>query len=341
MCEVNPSANKQTYDLIIPKDKKPSSLGMRITDAYQTAIQDFSQSLFRKGWVIPSLIIPAVFGEFGETFRSSVRRIAGWKNQWKDHGFFNAGDPESLNQLRTQLKNNDPVKNKTPVLLFHGLFSSPDMWLPWAKELQQAERQQKIGHVITLQLPNDIVERMIIVYKAIENVVSIYKEANPKNEIQVDLIGHSLGGYAAHLAAFRAEHISLIDENNVERRWHSRHSTHRNDHVRKVISVGAATWLCCYGQHDETTVCEPGKEDIYPWKVFTEKSVDQSFTKDQIKVIRNHHADIYDFVGEHDGISSTVSPLPDNQVYTFRHGHLGLTTCPEVCKVAISILAGT
>lgn len=334
MCKINPT-NK-----LLECELNPPQIGMRITDAYQEAIQDFSQTLFRKGWVIPSLIIPSIFGEIGETFRATVRRFIGWKEPWKTYGFFNAGDPVSLDQLCTSLKGNDPLKDKNPVLLFHGLFSSPDMWLPWADELKKASLQQKIGHVITLQLPNDMQQRMEMVFAAIDNVVRIYQEANLHKKVQVDLIGHSLGGYAAHLAAYRPEHVVIKDETQTERRWHSHHPDYRNDNVRKVISLGAATWLCCHGQHDETTICEPGKEDIYPWKVFSNKTVEHSYTKKQLEVIRSHHEGIYDFIGVHDGISPIISPLPKQQVLTFRHGHLGLATCPEVCKAAIAVLEG-
>lgn len=322
------------------EDKKPIlSLWARMTDLYQTAIQDFSQMLFRKGWTISSMIIPSLFGEFDEVVRSSARKIFGWKDSWEKHGFYDAGNPDSLNLLRVRLNGNDPAKDKTPVLLFHGLMSSPDTWLPWAGELQKAEKENKIGHVITLQLPSNLKKRMEIVYKIIDEVAGIYKEANGGKNVPVDLIGHSQGGYAAHLATVRPEYITLKDENGVERRWHSMDPAHRNENVRKVISLGASTWLCCQGQHDETTHCEPHKEDIYPWKVFSEKSVEKSFSPAQLDAIRASHENIYDFIGTHDGISAIVSPLPENQVFMFRHAHKGIVSCPEVCKIAVRVLS--
>ena len=328
MCEVKPTGEGSFYHTQPQKVDESSPLRDRITHAYQVALQDFSQSLFRKGWIVPSLVIPTIFGEFGETVRTCARRISGWKSTWEKYGFFNGSDPASLDQLRQRLQEGDSSIYQNPVLLFHGIYSSPDIWLPWADELYQAKQQRKIGHVITLQLPNDMEERMKVVYRAIEDVVRVYREVNPVLDVQVDLIGHSLGGYAAHLAKYQEDKIVIRDEANVERRWHSHDPAHSNHHVRKVITVGAATWLCCHGQHDETTICDPAKEDIYPWKVFSDKTIEKSFTTEQLKVIRSIHHNIYDFVGVYDGISSVISPLPERQVFTFKHGHLGLDILP-------------
>lgn len=311
----------------------------RISDVYQLAIQDFSQFLFRKGWVISSLMIPSIFGEPLETLKSAIRRIIGWKSTWDKNGFFDAADSKSLNKLIKTLEQDESLRNQTPVLLFHGVFSTPDIWLPWADQLKKAKEKKKIGHIITLQLPNNLKERMKVVYKAIDNITQIYQKANGQKEVQVDLIGHSLGGYAGHLAAFLPEEIEIEDEKKIERRWHSTESMHRNPKVRKVISIAAPTWLCCKGMHDETTICKPEKQDIYPWKAFTEKNIEKAFTNPQINTIQKHHDNIYDIVATQDAISSTISPLPKNQVFHFKLGHLGVATNQKVCKKAISILS--
>lgn len=318
---------------------KKASLFERISDAYHTAVQDFSQYLFRKGWIISSMIVPSLLGEPLESIQSAVRRIFGWKTTFEKHGFYDAADAGSLAKLRHTLNGDDPSKNQVPVLLFHGVFSTPDIWMPWADELQKAQKDKKIGHVITLQLPNNLEERMKVVYKAIEDIAEIYRTTNNQQQAQVDIIGHSLGGYAGHLAAFNLDQIEIKDDAKVERRCHSIDPAHRNPTVRKVVSVAAPTWLCCNGQRDETTPCEPNQQDIYPWKVFTEKNIERSFTPGQVETIQNCHQNIYDIVATQDAISAIISPLPKEQVFHVKHGHVGAATCTEVCKLAVSILS--
>ncbi len=334
---IQPYAIDQTNHALTTGRHQPSLLE-RISDAYLGTVQDFSQYLFRKGWIVASLIVPSLFGEPCASIQSAVRRIFGWKTSWESHGFYNAADSNSLAKLRDTLKGQDPANNQTPLLLLHGVFSTPDIWLPWADTLQQAEKDKKIGQVITLQLPNNIEERMQVVYKAIDAIAEIYREVNKLPAAQVDIIGHSLGGYAGHLAAFNPDQIEIKEQTKVERRWHCIDPAQRNPKVRKVISVAAPTWLCCQGQRDETTLCEPGHAEIYPWKVFSEKNIAQSFTPAQIATIQQHHHNIYDIIATQDAISATVSPLPKEQVFHVKHGHLGATTCPKVCQLAISIL---
>ncbi len=345
MCRSHSVSNQggvcQSSEITISSNEATApSIFERITDIYLTAVQDFSQFLFRNGWKTCALAIPSLFGELGESILSAVRRIFGWETTLtKCYGFYNAADPASLDCLLSTLKDDPGEKERIPVLLFHGLFSTPDIWMPWAMELEKAEKSKKIGPLITLQLPNDLQERMKVVYKAIDDVAEIYRQAGREQPFQVDLVGHSLGGYAGHLAAFLPDQITLKDEKGVRRRWHNVGPSSRNETVRKVVSVAGPTWLCCTGQHDETTVLPPEREDIYPKNVFTTKKIEGSFTPDQIATIRSTHQGIYDIVGSYDAISSTVSPLPEEQVYQFKLGHVGLATDPRVCQIAISILA--
>lgn len=320
------------------ENSKNLSFLENLLNVYNQALQDFRLYLYKKGWILSSNVIPSLFGEPLETFRCLFRRFKGWQPLWEKHGFYNAADPHSLKKLQESLRNNDPHIHETPVLLFHGLYSSPDIWIPWAAELNEAKKNKKIGHVITLQLPNDFTERMKVVYQAIDDITTIYSDH--KKEVQVDIIGHSSGGYAGHLAAFHSDHIEITDDNNVERRWHSHNPAHRNKKVRKVISVAAPTWLCCRGQHDETTPCNSSPEFIYPWKVFSERDVEKAYTETQIKTIQNHHDNIYDIVATQDALSSNISPLHKSQVFNFKLGHLGVVACKHVCKKVISILSG-
>lgn len=297
----------------------------RISDLFQRILQDFSFYLSKKGWKISSLILPAVLGEPIETMRSAARRIFGWKSSWERHGFYDAGNPKSLEKLVDKLKE-EGANKLSPVLLFHGIFSTPDIWMPWSDALQKSRDQGKIGHVVSLQLPDDLEKRMGVVDETINRLVKIYQ-----HQSKINLVGHSLGGSAAHLAAFEASVIQ--DENGMEKRWHYHE---RNQHVGKVISIAAPTWLCCNGQKDETTV---GNQAIYPEKAFSGKKVEGSYSGAQIKAIRESHKDIYDIVGTQDGITATVSPLPPSQVCVFKLGHLGVATSKKVCEVAIGILS--
>ncbi|WP_068466891.1 esterase/lipase family protein [Candidatus Protochlamydia phocaeensis] len=291
---------------------------------YKQAVQHASQYLFRKGWVISHYMVASLFGEPGASISSAVRRLFGWKSSWEEKGFYDAGDAKSLDKLSAALEN-DAQENDAgycppvPVLLFHGVHSSPDIWAPWLSELQEAEKRKDIGHVITLQLPNEMQARMEVVRRVLADIANRYQAAFPSMQPQVDLIGHSKGGYAAHLAAFASDEIYV---NGIERRWH-RIDEH-NPLVRKVISIAAPTWLCCEGQ------VETENRDIYPLR---------GFTPDQLETIHHCHDNIVDFVAIEDAISVTDSPLPPAQVYRIKHGHLGII-CPVVCQLALSILKG-
>ncbi len=320
-----------------PPSSAPNHLAERIKRAYLIVIQDFSYYLFKKGWKITSMIFPTIFGEPVVNFRCSIRRIVGWKAQWDKLNFYNALEPKSLDKLRTRLKTDDPVNNKPPLILFCGLFSTPDMWLPWSKQLHQAQKKGLIGHVITLQLSNHLPARMTEVYHVVEAITTIFKEQG-KTE-KTDLMGHSLGGYAAHLALTKKEYIHIHDEKHIERRWHSIAPEHRNPLVRKVISVAAPTWLCCANQKDETTQCKEHKQDIYPWKIFKNKTVAASYTENQVNDIQANHEGIYDFVASLDAISPNASPLPVKQVRIFNETHCSILSNQKVCAAAIEILS--
>lgn len=310
----------------------------RTSDTYQEIIQEFSQWLFRSGWTVSSLLVPSLFGEPIESAKSAFRRIFGWQSPWEKLGFFDVGNPNGLKRLKKTLKKSDSWNEGIPVLLFHGVFSTPDVWLPWGPTLQKAQVKNKIGHVIAIQLPNNLEERMRVVYDTINKIAKLYQK---KGIEQVDIIGHSKGGYAGHLAAFLPDSIQIKDASDVERRWHSIDPQDRNPLVRKVISIAAPTWLCCQGQTDETTVRKSKNKDIYPEKIFTEKDIEAAYTTDQLKTLQDSqlHKDIYDIVATQDAISATLSPLPLDRVFYAKHRHLGITTCPKICKLAISILA--
>lgn len=294
-----------------------------IRDAYIKSIQSFAQFLFRKNWVISSFLVGSLFAEPYATIASGIRQhIFGWKASWKRHGFFDASSKQSLKDLKQVLKKQGG--DQTPVILFNGIYSSPTIFDSWSHELEKARDRKEIGHVITRELPNELKARQLVVRQTIEDVCKIYKKALKLSDItmaKVDLIGHSLGGYAAHLAAYQYE--TVYDEKGVERRWHPQE---RNPLVRKVISIGAATWLCCDGQKD--AFC-PKNTDIYPLK---------GFDKEQLSLIEKSHANIHDIVATEDAISITYSPLPEKQVRYVKYGHLGCMRSLKVLRLVLSIL---
>lgn len=323
-CQCTPSSRSHSQN----------SFPTRIRDAYIRAIQSFSQALFQKGWIISHYLVGSLCAEPVAALASGFRRTFGWKASWTKHGFYDAADPLDLKRLEVTLKaevlagkqlHGANYRPPLPLLLFHGVHSSPDMWLPWTPELKKAKEEKKIGHLISLQLPDEMKARQAIVRKAIADISQIYQRVLdlPGNvHPQVNLMGHSKGGYAAHLAAYNTE--TVYDDAGVERRWHC--IDQRNPLVRKVISVAAPTWLCCMHQKDEM---HPHNHDIYPLS---------GFTPQQLETIRTHHADIYDIIAEEDTISPTSSPLPTAQVKMVKHGHIGVANCPQVCRLAISIL---
>lgn len=313
------------------------SLFSRIRDGYIETIQNISQSLFKNNWVISHLLVGSLLGEPCAAHLSGIRRLFGWKASWEKHGFFDASDPSSLKKLETTLKAELVAAQKIhgpsysykpvpPVLLLHSLQATPAIWMPWNSELQKARDLKQIGHLITLQLPNEMQARQNLVRQTIEKISQVYRRALKLSDEspapQLDLIGHSRGGYSAHLAAFKTEVV--YDQSKIQRRWHC--IDERNPLVRKVVSLAAPTWLCCMNQTDEK---HPTNNDIYPLSGFSQK---------QIETIHAHHRDIYDIIASEDTISVTSSPLPENQVKIVKHGHLGLTNCLDVCRLALSLL---
>ena len=294
-----------------------------ISSLANKAIQDLSQWLYHKGWVIGSYLTASLIGEPLETIKASLRIAVSWQSALGKQGIIDAANQKELNSFK--------VNGKVPVILLHGVYATPHTFIPWAPYLKAAVDSKEIGPVLTLQLDNDLEKRMKQLYKVIEKVCRIQQDKGIPNP-QVDLIGHSLGGYAAHLAMCNEDQITIRDEKGIERRWHSIKKEDRNPQVRKVISVAAATWNCVSGQTN-------GKnDDIYPPEVFTRKDIESAYPADQLKAIRESHEDCYDFVGTFDALSATVSPLHKKYVYSFTHKHLGILTCPKVCRKAIDIL---
>ncbi len=306
------------------KTQAQPSLISRMRDVYIRSMQTFSQHLFNNGWIITHFILGSLLTEPLASLASGLRPLFGMKLSLDKHGFYDAGSKKSLEKLAADLTQEIKVHPAgyfppVPVLLLHSLAGSPDNFLSWADELEGAAKGRKVGHIITLQLPNEMDARMKLVRQAIADVTAIYNQVLGTQQAQVDLIGYSKGGYAAHMAAFTQD---ITYEEGIERRWHN--IDQRNPAVRKVISVAAATWLCCQGQK------ELGNHDIYPLK---------GFTASQIATIHSCHDNIFDFVGTEDAISIPETPLSSSQVRLFKHGHQGMINCSEVCRVALSILA--
>lgn len=350
MCRISRICCSSQHDCVIRpnQEQAPRSLCQRISDAYQRAIQDFSQFLFRKGWVNTSLVIGGLFGEPCESIKSTFRRFfLGWKSNWKQNGFHDAGDLKDFKALKYS-----PLIELPGVLLLHGKFCNPSMYRSFVPQLQQAQKEGKIGHVFTMQLPNSVREAEPILRKAIDGISAIYQavrkdreaerkghEAEEKTGAYLDLVGFSLGGYLAHLAAYlHTQVFQVIKGKNIERRWHRIGPGERNPLVRKVISIAAPTWSCCQGQTDQTTKPPPRTVDIYPQGVFTHKTI-EAYTPGQLEEIRKNHEGIFDIVATDDAISATISPLPPDQIRYVKHGHLASATCSKVCELVINILA--
>lgn len=332
----NLAANLATESKKSPIRQQFSQFFERAHDSYQNSIKSLSQRLFQKGYFIPHYIVGSVFSEPLTTLIASINQLRGWRSTWQKHGFYEASDPESLKKLEADLRimaaTKPGMKPAIPALFFHSLHATNSIWRAWSNELAQAQRSGDIGCVISLQLPNDMTKRVELANKAIDAITDIYKRVFKLRRQRIDLVGHSKGGYTAHLVAFSKQHIydpepigkKSSQKTNVERRWHNIDA--RNPKVRKVVSVAAPTWLCCDGQRD-------GEHwDIYP--------KDGRFTEEQKRIIEKSHSEIYDIVATQDAISSTSSPLPSKQVFEFKLKHLGSVNDLEVCRKVVSILKG-
>lgn len=210
--------------------------------------------LSQKGWSVAHYLVAALFGEPKSSMGCAIRKVMGWKRRWERYGFIDASDPTSWDHLRNRLQAKD-ADAAVPVLLLHGVYSSPDIWLPWATHLKQAQDQGKIGHVVTLQLPNEMGARMRLIRETINKLTELHEQTTGIAGAKVDLIGHSRGGYAAHLAAFASETLHI---NGMECRSHTH--AERNHRVRRVISMAAPTWCYCQTQdlshhHDIYDIC--------------------------------------------------------------------------------------
>jgi len=309
------------------------SLCKRIADIYQSIIKSLSQWLFENGlayqfegfagkfFLYSHFTVGSFFSEPLTTLFSTITRITcSWNTVWEEHGFYDAGDSNSLERLETQLESEtNSVSIRPPLLLLHAVHDTPHAWLAWAPELEEAERKNEIGHVITLELPNEMEDQLRTANNAIEEITSIYRRVLKHPLPQVDLIGHSRGGYTGHLLAYNE--ITVTD-NSIMRRWHKIDT--QNPLVRKVVTLGSPTWLCCHGQKNEEGI------GLYPEK--------GQFTEQQLGTIHGSHPNVFDIIGTQDAIAFERSGLPANQVFQVEHKHKGLLACPDVCKLAISIL---
>lgn len=301
------------------------SILSKVEEVFNRTIQIFCRWLFSKKWVVSSYFVASLIGETSEAVKSGIRRLRKWQTTLKKHEVINAQDEASLALLK------DKLNGKRPVLLLHGVHATPHTFIPWAKQLGDAYKAGDIGPLITLQLPDDMECRMALLYDTIDKICGIIGGDNP----QVDIIGHSKGGYAAHLAKTKKDKLTIKDRFGVERRWHSIDKGSENKKVRKVISVAAPTWMCC--QSKKTVICE----SIYPKGIFAAEHVDLIYERLQLTDIRENHKNYYDFVAVDDAISPVVSPLPNEQVFRFKHKHLSIISCSKVCWQAIKLLTNS
>lgn len=302
-----------THQCIIKDiDKRRHSSIYKFKLAYLSRVKSFKNYLFRKGgdgWNVPACIIAALLSEpVTNVYIGLLPYISGWKSLWSEYGFFDAGDINSLEALRNVLR--ESVLEPPPVILLHGLATTPDVWISWAKILKEARDAKKIGHVIALQLPNDMHDRMNLVYQAVDDVATIYKEASLEGV--VDLVGHSQGGYAAHLAAFERI-LEAEKEFSLDRCHNPNIIKQRNKKVRKLVSLGGAKRIF-------------SEDDLSEAEAFS-----SPFLGD--------HENIFDIIGVEDVLCPHHSHLEHKQVYVVEHGHLAMIVCPTVCQLVIDILS--
>lgn len=114
--------------------------------------------------------------------------------------------------------------NKQPILLIHGNYHNESAWISLAKKLKSSN----LGPVYTVRLPNgDVTDKDFeILNKKTEQIKAQYKKFNVNN-IKINLVGHSRGGFLAGRMAWTAL------KGDGKRHWA------RSEDIGKVVTIGS------------------------------------------------------------------------------------------------------
>ncbi len=166
-----------------PIPQKPS-LCQRIWTAYVNAVQKMVDALGRRCMIL-AVIIESILLEPWKVIKAGFLFPIGWKKQFNFHRL----NPETLSAEQAKMK---------PILLIHGNYHNQSAWLSLAKKLKNAH----VGPVYTINLPSgEITDRdCSILQQKITEIKAQYRR-HTSEDIQLDIIGHSRGGFLAQETA--------------------------------------------------------------------------------------------------------------------------------------------
>lgn len=188
-----PVPKKQALDTLPLGEAKPTH--QHVTSTYTKAIQKFVEFLRKHKLRVLALILGTLLLEPWQAIKAGFSFAS-----WKKHFNFHEMNPKAL--TAEQLK-------QQPILLIHGNLHNQSAWLSLAKKL----KNNYLGPVYTVNLPSGRITHkdFEIIQRKIEQIKEQYKQ-----DIKINIVGHSRGGNIAR-------HLALTKTN-----------------IGKVITLGAA-----------------------------------------------------------------------------------------------------
>jgi len=180
----------------------PLSLYERVSSFYQRKIQKFVEILQENKWFKTSMVLGTLLSEPLSSIKAGFYYSLGQK---KAFNFYNL-NPKSLKEEQI---------DKRPILLIHGNYHNQSAWIDLAKKMNYLN-PNPLGPIYTVNLPNGSItdkDYEIIHEKFLE--IEAQYEKHSKNDVKIDLIGHSRGGALAQRIApwiYLKNHYQKIDK---------------------------------------------------------------------------------------------------------------------------------
>lgn len=174
-------------------------LSERVFSAYKTAIKSFLDFLKNHDYRATRMIIAPYLLEPFSVFKASCLYPLGWKAKLQCFGL----NPSKITLEQSRHK---------PLLLLHGNYHNQSAWLKLAHALQKVYQ----GPLYTVNLHNGNLtekDRPLIEAK-IEEIKKQYK-AYGKEDIEIDIIGHSRGATVAGLTALDGSSWRINEKGRV------------------------------------------------------------------------------------------------------------------------------
>jgi len=201
------------------------SLLQKISAVYLRVISALVEFLFKHGWSTTAMVAGTFLTEPLQALKAALLLPLGWKR----HFNFYHLNPKNITKEEAE---------KRPILLLHGNFHNQSAWIFFAKKLKGAN----LGPVYTLNLPSGSFseEDRKRVNEKIAEIQGQYKKWGKEN-IQIDLVGHSRGAALARYMAL-AQDSWHFDKGGTFSFLHDR--ALKREEIGKVICIGcpAPAW---------------------------------------------------------------------------------------------------